>query len=99
MCLRLSQQKELFLVAGFALEGFQNDGEEFNQFEDKEFVDIFSHTLVRLLHFHAHPDRDCTRGLRIPALQLSSFRGTRSPRVSRTPRVEKVKQKQGSHGL
>ena len=39
-------QDNFFLVAGFALEGFQNDGEEFSQFEDKEFVDIFNHTLV-----------------------------------------------------
>ena len=42
----LTQYINIVLVAGFALEGFQNDGEEFSQFEDKEFVDILNHTLV-----------------------------------------------------
>ncbi|KAK7095523.1 queuine tRNA-ribosyltransferase accessory subunit 2-like [Littorina saxatilis] len=35
-------------VEGFALEGFQNDGEEFCQFGDKDFVDILSLTLKHL---------------------------------------------------
>ncbi|KAL8567083.1 hypothetical protein ACOMHN_027510 [Nucella lapillus] len=35
-------------VDGFALEGFQNDGEEFRQFDDPEFVDILQRTLKHL---------------------------------------------------
>ncbi|XP_076455203.1 queuine tRNA-ribosyltransferase accessory subunit 2-like isoform X2 [Babylonia areolata] len=35
-------------VDGFALEGFQNDGEEFCQFADQEFADVLQHTLKHL---------------------------------------------------
>lgn len=36
----------MHVFSGFALEGFQTDGNEFSLFEDKEFVSVLQDTLV-----------------------------------------------------